>query len=257
MVQKQSILLLVQAWQMLPRTTWQRLCDNLQGMPADSSEHQFQEALSTVSNADALWLLKKFYAASGDITPQQLSLMLQTIDAFPDQYPDLEILWSGPSNGLFPVRRFDQVLYDLVTTASSRILLVTFAASRIDILCSHLQVALRKGVQVSLVLEAESHSEGQLSYDAIYAFGAIAKQGCSVYYWPLEKRERNAAGRPGKLHAKCAVIDNQAVVGSANLTDDAFNRNLELGLLVRNSAVVYQIYDHFMSLISNQVLQKL
>ena len=31
-----------------------------------------------------------------------------------------------------------------------------------------------------------------------------------------------------KLHAKAAVIDKQALLSSANLTDDAFLRNLEL-----------------------------
>jgi phosphatidylserine/phosphatidylglycerophosphate/cardiolipin synthase-like enzyme len=35
----------------------------------------------------------------------------------------------------------------------------------------------------------------------------------------------------GKLHAKAAVIDKQALLSSANLTDDAFLRNLELGVL--------------------------
>jgi cardiolipin synthase len=28
---------------------------------------------------------------------------------------------------------------------------------------------------------------------------------------------------PGKLHAKAAVVDNQVLLSSANLTEDAFN----------------------------------
>ena len=42
------------------------------------------------------------------------------------------------------------------------------------------------------------------------------------------------AGRPGKLHVKCAIVDDVALVGSANLTDDAFNRNMELACWSEN-----------------------
>ena len=47
-------------------------------------------------------------------------------------------------------------------------------------------------------------------------------QASEIYQWPVEKRERNQAGRPGKLHAKVAIVDDMALVSSANLTDDAW-----------------------------------
>ena len=77
-----------------------------------------------------------------------------------------------------------------------------------------------------------------------------------LYYWPLAQRERNQAGRPGKLHAKCAIVDDVALVGSANLTDDAFNRNMELGLLVRDPTVVASLVEHFEELIRRGVLTR-
>jgi phosphatidylserine/phosphatidylglycerophosphate/cardiolipin synthase-like enzyme len=70
----------------------------------------------------------------------------------------------------------------------------------------------------------------------------------------VAKRERNAAGRPGKLHVKCAIVDDVALIGSANLTDDAFNRNMELGMLVREEATVITIAEHFNELIRSGVL---
>jgi transposase len=75
-----------------------------------------------------------------------------------------------------------------------------------------------------------------------------------LYYWPLEKRERNQAGRPGKLHMKCAIVDNVALIGSANLTDDAFNRNMELGILIREQTTIESISEHFQELIRAKVL---
>jgi cardiolipin synthase A/B len=86
------------------------------------------------------------------------------------------------------------------------------------------------------------------------AFGNIPAASTRLYYWPLAKRERNQAGRPGKLHMKCAIVDNAVLIGSANLTDDAFNRNMELGMLVREKATVETLCEHFRELIRTKVL---
>ena len=53
---------------------------------------------------------------------------------------------------------------------------------------------------------------------------------------------------------KCALVDDMALIGSANLTDDAFNRNMELGLLVREPATVEALAEHFRELIRAKVL---
>jgi cardiolipin synthase A/B len=133
--------------------------------------------------------------------------------------------------------------------SARRILLVTFAAYRVDRLCEGLVKAVSRGVQVTMIFESEAESEGQLSKDAAAAFNALPRAGVRVYYWPLAKRERNSAGRPGKLRVKCAVIDDAAIIGSANLTDDAFNRNMELGVIIRDRGTVDAIARHFEELI--------
>ena len=62
-------------------------------------------------------------------------------------------------------------------------------------------------------------------------------------------------GQTRKLHVKCAVIDDTAVIGSANLTDDAFNRNMELGVILRDPVVVAGIHEHFETLERNRILK--
>jgi len=48
------------------------------------------------------------------------------------------------------------------------------------------------------------------------------------------------------LHAKGVVTDDQVVfVTSANLTEAAFDRNFELGLLVRDRALALSVSSHF------------
>jgi cardiolipin synthase len=114
-----------------------------------------------------------------------------------------ELLWTGPSPATqIPARRIDQVLYDLIDSAKRDILLVTFAAHKISRLTDGLVKALGRGVHVRLILEFEETSQGQLSMDALAAFPEVIHQQAQIYYWPLDKRERNAYGKPGKLHAK-------------------------------------------------------
>ena len=77
-----------------------------------------------------------------------------------------------------------------------------------------------------------------------------------VYYDPrsLEPASRTASS----MHAKCVVIDGtEALVTSANFTEAAQERNIELGLLVDSQSVVRRIEEHFMSLIENRYLVRL
>jgi cardiolipin synthase A/B len=115
--------------------------------------------------------------------------------------------------------------------------------------------AINRGVSVRLILEFEEASAGQLSMDALKAFPSGLCQRAKIFYWPLEKRERNILGNPGKLHAKLAVIDDQAVLSSANLTDDAFNRNLELGTLISGGEIAQRLRGHFDSLCAEGTLR--
>jgi phosphatidylserine/phosphatidylglycerophosphate/cardiolipin synthase-like enzyme len=175
-----------------------------------------------------------------------------------EQEQHAELLWTGPSPASqIPARRIDQVLYDLVDKAEREILLVTFAAHTIWRLADGLAKAIGRGVAVRLILEFEQTSEGQLSMDALNAFPDAIKKRAQIYFWPLEKRERNAYGKPGKLHAKAAIVDDQIVLSSANLTDDAFTRNLELGALLSNPEIRQRLGEHFEGLCANGTLRLL
>lgn len=59
-----------------------------------------------------------------------------------------------------------------------------------------------------------------------------------------------------KLHVKCAVIDDTAIIGSANLTDDAFNRNMEMGVIIKDPGSVANIREHFETLTRNGILKR-
>lgn len=170
----------------------------------------------------------------------------------------VELLWSGPvPTHQIPARRIDQALYDLIGHAQHDILLMTFAAAKIGRLANELLKAIERGVRVRLVLEFKRSSEGQLSFDALRAFPAALIAAATVYHWPLEKRARNQAGRPGKLHAKVAIVDDLLLISSANLTDDAFNRNLEIGVMITDRRLRTSLNEHILDLVRSGQLVKI
>ena len=77
-----------------------------------------------------------------------------------------------------------------------------------------------------------------------------------VYYDPRSLRATGAT--TSSMHAKCLVIDGrEALVTSANFTEAAQVRNIELGLLVNSQQVARKIEEHFMSLVTNGSLSRL
>ena len=61
-----------------------------------------------------------------------------------------------------------------------------------------------------------------------------------------------------RLHAKAVVADSRDVLlTSANLSSAAFNRNLELGVLIRGGDVAASIQRHFDALIATGELKRL
>lgn len=76
-----------------------------------------------------------------------------------------------------------------------------------------------------------------------------------VFYDP---RSLDPAGGAGVLHAKAVVVDDEAVfVTSANLTEAALDRNIEIGLLVRDRTLAATMTRHFTTLIEQSLLQPL
>jgi len=67
------------------------------------------------------------------------------------------------------------------------------------------------------------------------------------------RREKRAS-----LHAKCVVVDNAiSFVSSANFTEAAQERNIEVGLLIRSAPLAARLERHFTALISQGLLAPL
>lgn len=165
----------------------------------------------------------------------------------------LEVVWTGPASPAVPVRHSAQVIENLIDTARQRLIIVSFAAYRVESVEQRLVEAARRGVVIDLVLETTEDSKGHLDHEAADAFDALAGTA-NFWVWPGKLRPANGA----VLHAKAAIRDaTAALITSANLTGRALNSNMELGLLVSGGPVPVRLTNHFDALMSGGTLIRL
>lgn len=142
--------------------------------------------------------------------------------------------------------------------AVERLLLVSYAVCKIPHVSDALVRAVTRGVAVRIVIEGAHRHDGFDVYDRLRAIGNVVANRAAVYFWPLERRPRDDSGSLGVLHVKCAVADDRWLyLSSANLTENAFTLNMELGLLVTGGHLPEQVQAHFTRMIESGMLAKI
>lgn len=174
------------------------------------------------------------------------------------QSQSVELVWTGPDIGQMPFRRTEQAILQILDGAKQRITLVSYAVYKIPNVGRALVQAAKRGVQLTVIVETPDLIEGQSEYSTIRALGEEVVACSSVYYWPRENRRCSESGKVGILHVKCVVVDGEWLfVSSANLTQQAFTINMELGVLFREEGRPGQVEEQFRLLIDCGQLKKL
>ena len=156
----------------------------------------------------------------------------------------VEVVVTGPDSPAAPVRLTSEVVRQLIDQSTKQVMLVSYAAYKMEPIITALDAAVARGVTVSLILESAEKLHG--------GGGAHAYAKYRIYHWPLDRRVPPEA----KLHAKAVIIDGRDVLlTSANMTKAAYDKNIELGVLCRGGGVAYQVQRHFEVLIARGVLE--
>jgi phosphatidylserine/phosphatidylglycerophosphate/cardiolipin synthase-like enzyme len=186
---------------------------------------------------------------AADVSSEAVATALRTAAQSEKAHQDqqaVELVWTGPDVGVVPFRRTEQALLQVIDGAKERVLVVSYSVYKIPRICDALIRAAGRGVKITVVVETPDRLEGQNTYSTLQALGSQVAAKSSVYYWPLYNRAKDANGRAGILHVKCAVSDGRSLfLTSANLTEYAFTLNMELGLLVTGGGLPEQIEQHF------------
>jgi cardiolipin synthase C len=246
-----------QAARELPAAQALRLAQAIAGCPepaAAARTNLYRLVPTAAFERAARRLVAAWGTASGEAVALGLRAAVRAVQATrADQA--VEIVWTGPQTAEVPVRLTRAVLVDVIRSAATRLVIVSFAAYKVALVVDELAAAAARGVDVRLVLETAETSGGRLATDAADAFASLGAT-VSFWVWPSEQRPSLPAGAAA-LHAKAAIADNHtALVTSANLTGHGMNENMELGLLVRGGPVPRRLAAHFTLLMTDRVLDR-
>ena len=203
------------------------------------------------------------------LTPSQMALVLRAFAAGrqtgAEASPTVTIVVSGP-DVVSTARDTGVVMRELFAKARKRVLAVGFAVhqgkSVFEVLARRMD---KDELPPAIVCLDVRRQPGDTSLDSqlIVRFA----QNFVRNEWPGDRLPRvyydprslvPAGHSTSAMHAKCVVIDGaEVLVTSANFTEAAQTRNIELGLLVGGPAVAVRIEDHFQSLIQAGQLERL
>jgi phosphatidylserine/phosphatidylglycerophosphate/cardiolipin synthase-like enzyme len=157
----------------------------------------------------------------------------------------VELVWTGPTTRFVPTRRTDQVLLDLIASATRDFFLVSFVAYDVPSVVTALNDAASRGARIRILLEASASQGGTLNYDPA-AIMRLCVPMAELFTW----KEKPEPFVDGKVHAKVALVDGtRAFITSANLTGHALEKNMEAGVLIQGGQVPRLLNDHLNSLI--------
>jgi cardiolipin synthase len=205
------------------------------------------------SSNQALDILLNLWGESDCSSIELASLLLGTSYGFTSisKNESTELVWTGPDANLFPVRRSEQVLLDIINSAQETLFIVSFVLVNIPNVEEVIEKAVKRGVNVRMLLESED-KEGSNSFletlNRLYANIPNIK----LYIWPRDNRESTQGGF-ARVHAKCAVADRRlAFITSANLTAAALDRNIEMGVNIEGGSIPENIFSQLSSMINSK-----
>lgn len=198
------------------------------------------------------------------LSPQHIAVLVDAIAdtrvCAPDPAVMFEMVLSGPDVPGVPTEDTAAVVQTLFQEAKSEILLVGYVVYNGERLFASLAAKLRENpdLKVTFCLDiARRFGDTSLDSEIVRRFAMEFRQHHwpwpelpAVYYDP--RGLATAADQRASLHAKCVVVDRRsALITSANFTEAAQYRNIELGLLIRHQPMAERIAEYFSGLIAS------
>lgn len=209
---------------------------------------------SMIGRLDSAW------RAAKQVRPGELAAGLRGASAtaaMHERRGSVEMVWTGPSTGMVPVRHTEQVLCEVIESARNRLFIVSFVAYEVASIMNALQAAVGRQVQVNILLESSTAKGGKVTVDSFKTM-KDAVPSANLYVWHVGNGKKGVTAATGAVHAKCAVADGKvAFITSANLSTAAMERNMELGVLVRGGHLPEQLHRHLDALVTTEIVERI
>jgi len=248
----------------VPSSTLRELAARIHGIEADPARDNLLRVLAGFSNSihrlHAAEFLKAWKSESPNAGKEAAVAALLTAARAAEAFRDrqhVELVWTGPPTARLPVRRTEQAVQQVINSARRNLLVVSYAVYRIPRIREAIMRAAARGVTVQIVVETPEPGRAEDAYNTLLALGASVLENCDVYLWPHDQRPKDEQGRAGIFHAKCAAADGRLLfLSSANLTEYAFDLNIELGVLISGGAAPRMVEEHFQDLVRRGTLRR-
>lgn len=201
-------------------------------------------------------------------TPHQLAAVLELIAKDRSQRPALEdvidLVTTGPEAVGVTNRDTSVVVRELFAHADESVLVAGYAVYQgqhvFAALADRMQAVPQLSVRMFLDVQRGS-GDTTTTAELVRRFAHRFK----TQQWPADRplpqvfydpRSLDmAADKRACLHAKCIVVDGESVfISSANFTEAAQERNIEVGLLVRSCSLADRLVLHFDTLLAGNLL---
>lgn len=199
------------------------------------------------------------------LTPRAAAEWLRALERVTALQSVPSLVWSGPEVPGLHARDTRRVYDELFGSAERSVWASTYVfldgpkafrllAQRMDSISS-LQVHLLLNIQRKRGDTTTTDTLIRRFADRFWTHEWPGSARPTVYYDP---RALDPDSRGGVLHAKAVTVDEEVVfVTSANLTEAALDRNIEVGLLFRDRALALSLTHHFQRLIDTSLLRPL
>lgn len=194
-----------------------------------------------------------------------VAALIETLDVIESRRHKPDLVWSGPEAPGVYARDTRQVYEELIEGAERSLWLSSFVyfdgSKAFETLSEQMEKS--PALRVRLILNIQRPHGDTTEASALVA--RFAQQLWSDD-WPGKVRPEvyyarssvDQHGLKGVLHAKVIVADDERLfVTSANLTEAAFDRNIEAGVLLRDGVLALSVVRHFSGLIDSGYLARL
>lgn len=258
---------MIEALLALPAHVRERLAVALESglIPLPHSMKSLQSVLGNSASAVEVEAALTGFEVLG-VSASAAAVWLRTMNRSEARLPRPDMVWSGPEVLGLHARNTRRVYEELLGTAERSVWMSTYAffdgprafetlARRMDAVAGMRAIVLLNIQRKRSDPTAPEHLVRKFA-DRFWRSDWPGISRPQVFYDP---RSLELDGRHGGvLHAKAIVADEEIVfVTSANLTEAALDRNIELGLLARDKALAASISTHFAGLIDRGLLRPL
>jgi hypothetical protein len=228
------------------------------------TRHALAQALG--SHSDDLFACLDALREQG-MMPKQVALLTEAIASArecasePQRLFDLVI--SGPEVVGVPTADTAATIQTLIENAQSEIVLVGYAVHNGKRLFKRLAERMEEvpSLRVTFCLDiSRKMTDTSFASEIVRRFAHDFR----TKHWPSDRLPElyydpralvESTSQKCSLHAKCVIVDRTiAVVTSANLTEAAHHRNIEVGVLIRFAPFVQRLSDYFEGLRNSKQL---